>query len=123
MSTYSLSLFLHPMCRKLAVSSAAKGRSFGDMSRVALSLARQWRWGEQKAAALAKDLLDYHKCKGPFSGAMADGLQWWESLTASAEKHPLKALAITLLSVVPHAAEVERLFSNLGGIQILPLPL
>ncbi|KAG2368929.1 hypothetical protein BDR07DRAFT_1198175, partial [Suillus spraguei] len=26
-------------------------------------------------------------------------------------------LAITLFSIVPHAADVERLFSDLGGIQ------
>ena len=31
--------------------------------------------------------------------------------------HPLKALAIKLFSIVPHAAEVERFFSNLGGVQ------
>jgi hypothetical protein len=28
------------------------------------------------------------------------------------ESHPLKALAITILSIVPHTADVERLFSN-----------
>ncbi|KAG2159290.1 uncharacterized protein EDB93DRAFT_1075096, partial [Suillus bovinus] len=31
--------------------------------------------------------------------------------------HPLKALAITLLSIVPHAADVERLFSDMGSTQ------
>jgi len=35
----------------------------------------------------------------------------------SVTSHPLKALAIKLFSIVPHAAEVERFFSNLGGIQ------
>jgi hypothetical protein len=29
----------------------------------------------------------------------------------------LKAFAIIILSIVPHAAEVERLFSDLGGMQ------
>ena len=32
-------------------------------------------------------------------------------------QHPLKIFAIQILSIVPHAAEVKRLFSNLGGIQ------
>ncbi|KAG2144418.1 uncharacterized protein EDB93DRAFT_1087646, partial [Suillus bovinus] len=31
--------------------------------------------------------------------------------------HPLKALAITLLSIVPHAADVEHLFSDMGSTQ------
>lgn len=35
----------------------------------------------------------------------------------SADQHPLKTLAIVLFSVVPHAAEVEHLFSGLSGIQ------
>jgi len=30
---------------------------------------------------------------------------------------PLKALAIKIFSIVPHAAEVERFFSCLGGVQ------
>ncbi|KAG1718772.1 hypothetical protein EDB19DRAFT_1576787, partial [Suillus lakei] len=38
-------------------------------------------------------------------------------LLISAEEYPLKALAITLLSVVPHAGDVERLFSDMGGTQ------
>ncbi|KAG1874433.1 hypothetical protein F4604DRAFT_1903922 [Suillus subluteus] len=37
--------------------------------------------------------------------------------TVSANRHPLKALAITLLSIVPLAADVERLFSDLGSTQ------
>ncbi|KAG2069028.1 hypothetical protein BDR04DRAFT_1055974, partial [Suillus decipiens] len=42
---------------------------------------------------------------------------WWESLTVSANRHPLKALAITLLSIVPHAADIERLFPDMGSTQ------
>jgi hypothetical protein len=59
----------------------------------------------------------YYQCKGPFAGGQADGLDWWENLPISAESHPLKALAITILSIVPHTADVERLFSQLGGTQ------
>ncbi|KAG2360537.1 hypothetical protein BDR07DRAFT_1412142 [Suillus spraguei] len=37
--------------------------------------------------------------------------------TDTSDTHPLKAFAIVILSIVPHAAEVERLFSDLGGTQ------
>jgi hypothetical protein len=49
--------------------------------------------------------------------ALMDGLSWWENLPINSETHPLKAFAIIILSIVPHAAEVERLFSDLGGTQ------
>jgi hypothetical protein len=49
--------------------------------------------------------------------ALMDGLSWWENLPINLETHPLKAFAIIILSIVPHAAEVERLFSDLGGTQ------
>jgi len=42
---------------------------------------------------------------------------WWNSLIAPIASHPLKALAIKIFSIVPHAAEVERFFSCLGGVQ------
>jgi hypothetical protein len=31
--------------------------------------------------------------------------------------YPLKTLAITIFSIIPHSAKVEWLFSDLGGIQ------
>ncbi|KIJ10028.1 hypothetical protein PAXINDRAFT_86638 [Paxillus involutus ATCC 200175] len=42
---------------------------------------------------------------------------WWESLPVSADTNPLKSFAITILSIVPHAGDVERLFSDLGSAQ------
>ncbi|KAG1750064.1 hypothetical protein EDB19DRAFT_1585149, partial [Suillus lakei] len=54
--------------------------------------------------------------RASFSGGQTDGLAWWESLAVSADGHPLKALAITLLSIVPHAADVH-LFSDMGSTQ------
>ncbi|KAG2360986.1 hypothetical protein BDR07DRAFT_1288367, partial [Suillus spraguei] len=53
----------------------------------------------------------------PFAGGQADGLAWWENLPVNSDAHPLKAFAIIILSIVPHAAEVEHLFSELGGMQ------
>jgi hypothetical protein len=116
-NTHSLALFLHPMCRKLAISQAVNGRSFKFMVEVALDIAKQWRWSEQLAKMLVTDLKEYHKCSGVFSGGQADGLDWWENLPVSAERCPLKAFAIIIHSIVPHAADVERYFSGLGGVQ------
>jgi len=62
-------------------------------------------------------LKQYYQCRGPFTGGQATGKEWWESLPISSTDHPLKGFAITILSIVPHSAEVERLFSDLGGVQ------
>ncbi|KAG1749447.1 hypothetical protein EDB19DRAFT_1629467, partial [Suillus lakei] len=68
---------------------------------------------------LVNDLKAYNLCRAPFPGGHTNGLAWWESLAFSADRHPLKGLAITLLSIVPHAADVERLFSDMGSTQSL----
>ncbi|KAG2064892.1 hypothetical protein BDR04DRAFT_939507, partial [Suillus decipiens] len=52
-----------------------------------------------------------------FSGGQADALDWWETLPVSAKRCPLKAFANIIHSIVPHAADVERHFSGLGGVQ------
>jgi hypothetical protein len=69
------------------------------------------------ATALLRDIKGYFHMQAPFQGGKADGRDWWKSLLVNVTSHPLKALAIKLFSIVPHAAEVERFFSNLGGIQ------
>ena len=116
-SLHNLALFLHPMCRKLAISQAAKGRSFDNICKTALEVARQWHWDEARAKRLVEDMKQYYHCKGPFTGGLADATKWWEDLDISADQHPIKALAITILAIVPHAADVERLFSDLTGVQ------
>ena len=114
---HSLALFLHPLCRKLAISQVANGRSFQFMVETALKIAKQWRWSEALALSTVYDLKEYYKCAGVFVGGEANALGWWESLPISAEKCPLKIMAITIHSIVPHAADVERYFSDLGGVQ------
>ena len=47
-------------------------------------------------------------------GGQANVLDWWP---VQAESHPLKTLAIIIHTIVPHATDVERLFSDLGGTQ------
>ncbi|KAG1844378.1 hypothetical protein F4604DRAFT_1519611, partial [Suillus subluteus] len=114
---HSLVLFSHPMCCKLVILQAANGHSFKFMVEVALDIAKQWRWSEQLAKMLVADLKEYHKCSGVFSGGQADALDWWETLPVSAEHCSLKAFAIIIHSIVPHAANVERYFSVMGGVQ------
>ncbi|KAF8834167.1 hypothetical protein BDN67DRAFT_872713, partial [Paxillus ammoniavirescens] len=50
-------------------------------------------------------------------GIELDSENWWECLPITAKHCPLKVMAIMLHSVVPHAADVERYFSGLGGTQ------
>ncbi|KAG2075185.1 hypothetical protein BDR04DRAFT_1228939 [Suillus decipiens] len=77
------------------------------MVKTALAVAQQWRWGEQKAKLLIDDLKAYNLCRTPFAGGYADGLTWWKSLVVSANRHPPKALAITLLSISPKQANLR----------------
>lgn len=69
------------------------------------------------AKNLTSDLKAYHNGLAPFAGGKSDGKDWWTSLLVSISSHPLKALVIKIFSIVPHAAEVERFFSSLGGFQ------
>jgi hypothetical protein len=87
------------------------------MAETALGIAKQWKWTKERATRLGEDLKQYYQCKGPFVDGSKNGLDWWENLPTTADKNPLKALAITILSIVPHAGEVERLFSALGNTQ------
>ncbi|KAF9243739.1 ribonuclease H-like domain-containing protein [Melanogaster broomeanus] len=105
---HSLALFLHPICRKLAISQAASGRSIEHMIKIALGISMRWNWTQPKAAKLVSDMQTYNLGRAPFAGGQADGLAMVGKLTS---------FAITILSIVPHAGEVERLFSALGSTQ------
>lgn len=112
-----LALFLHPLCRRLAISSATHSRKLTDACRISLDLAQRWKWPEEAARQLLQDLKSYQLGNAPFAGGISNARTWWESLLVRAKEHPIKALAIRIFSIVPHCAEVERLFSNLGGVQ------
>jgi len=114
---HSLALYLHPLCRRLAITQVANGQTFDFMVKAALEVAKQWRWDRQRAMKLSNDLQAYNRSVSPFSGAHKDGLTWWKDLPIHSEDHPLKAFAITMLSIVGHAGDVERLFSDLGTTQ------
>ncbi|KAL1739411.1 ribonuclease H-like domain-containing protein [Schizophyllum fasciatum] len=117
---HALALFLHPLCRTLALSAAETLKfTLQTMQITALEIAAKWRWSRDEVTArqLARDLELYNTGKGVWSGGKADALDWWRNLPITAVEHPIKTLAILLFSVVPHSAEVERLFSSLGGVQ------
>ncbi|KAG1848290.1 hypothetical protein F4604DRAFT_1973927 [Suillus subluteus] len=92
MEARSLALFLHPMCRKLAVTKVANGRSFEFMLKVALSIAKRWKWDITMAKKLSDDLQAYNQSLAPFADGQADSLSWWKSLPINSEIHPLKGL-------------------------------
>ncbi|EIN13163.1 hypothetical protein PUNSTDRAFT_59810 [Punctularia strigosozonata HHB-11173 SS5] len=110
-------LFLHPLCRRLAVSSASHSRNITAAVSIALGIAYKWRWTKTQTQKLITDIKNYGIVKDSFGGAKADGKAWWEELVVDAREHPLKTMAVRILTIVPHAADVERLFSSLGGIQ------
>jgi len=112
-----LALFLHPLCRKLVISIAVHSRKVEDAYQIAAHIAKSWGWTKEMAIALITDIKAYSTGMAPFQGRIADVKDWWKSLLVMASGHPLKALAIKIFSIVPHAAEVEQFFSNLGGVQ------
>lgn len=110
-------MFLHPWCRQLAISQAHKSRSLNDAMVFAATLAHKWGWEENTCEELLKNIKDYYHIRKPFEGGHANALLWWQDLYIKAKNVPLKSMAAILFGLVPHSAEVERLFSNLGGIQ------
>ena len=110
-------MFLHPQCRKLAISQVAKSRTYKDAVTIALKIAKKWSWSESHARELTKNLKDYHLARKPFEGGHADAKKWWIDLYDRHQDYPLRKMAIIIFSLTPHSADVERLFSNLGGIQ------
>jgi len=83
-------LFLHPLCRKLAISSAAHSRKLEDALKIALDIAKCWNWSRETAENLVKDVKAYYLGHAPFAGGKANGKLWWEDLTlATASLHPL----------------------------------
>lgn len=110
-------MFLHPQCRKLAISQVAKSRTYSDAVTYALGLAKKWSWSKDDATLLVSNIKDYFYGRKPFEGGHADAKKWWSDLYISNRNCPLKSMTVIIHSLTPHSADVERLFSNLGGIQ------
>ncbi|KAJ7211665.1 ribonuclease H-like domain-containing protein [Mycena pura] len=114
---HRLALFLHPLCRKLAVLDA-DGYTLRDHKRTALQIAiNKWGWAEEEGRKLAADMDEYAACRDPFAGGTSDARLWWKRLNVAAKQHPIKPFTEAILGLVPHSAEIERLFSACSGIQ------
>ncbi|KAF8589854.1 hypothetical protein K439DRAFT_1651449 [Ramaria rubella] len=101
---YTFCPFLHPLCHSLAISQVAKSQSLKDACQIGGAIVQKWGWTTTTTQKLLDDLKAYSAGKSLFTRVMF-------------EEHPLKSMAVTIFSLVPHSAEVKRLFSNLGGIQ------
>lgn len=110
-------LFLHPLCRKLAISLKTHSWKLEDAFSIALDLAKRWGWTKEMATKLTFDIKTYSSGSAPFAGGKGDGKQWWTEFVPPTTTHPIKAMALKIFSIIPHAAEVERFFSCLGGVQ------
>ncbi|KAG2069207.1 hypothetical protein BDR04DRAFT_1022256 [Suillus decipiens] len=66
---------------------------------------------------LVMDLKAYDLSHTPFTGSQADRLAWCDNPPVNSDAHPLKAFVIVILSIVPHVAKVEQLFSDLDSMQ------
>ena len=105
-----LTLFLHPLCCKLAISNSPHSRKLDNAYKISLGIALRWGWLKEMATKLAADIKTYFYAQAPFQGGKGDGRDWWKSLLVNITSHPLKAMAIKLFSIVPHAGEVEQFF-------------
>jgi hypothetical protein len=82
-----------------------------------MDLARRWGWSQTAAEKLLDHLQQYRANQGIFEGGLPNTEDWWRHRPVTAEQCPLKAMAMILHAIVPHAAEIERLFSDLGKTQ------
>lgn len=108
-------LFLHPLARTLAISSATHSRQLDHALYYAAHLVAKWGWSCESVTKLLKDIQVYAKHQAPFTGGTANAKDWWAGLIVDAADYPIKSLSLRIFSIVPHAAEIERLFSDLGG--------
>ncbi|KAF8989513.1 ribonuclease H-like domain-containing protein [Cyathus striatus] len=85
-----------------------------DAFQLALDIAIKWDWSKAEVEEMIKDIQAYANEEKPFDGGDADAKVWWNRIIGF---HPLKVFALKIAAVISHAAEVERFFSNLGGVQ------
>ncbi|KAF8984837.1 hypothetical protein BDQ17DRAFT_1436848 [Cyathus striatus] len=99
-------------------------RTIRDAFRIALCIAEKWSWAQTNAKQLLKDIQAYTNEEAPFTGGKANAIAWWKS--SNIGLHPIQVFVLKMMSIVPHAAEVEHFFSNLSGVQSsfsIPVPL
>jgi hypothetical protein len=109
---YLLAYFLHPKYRE----NSLVPETYQIIQRKALTLWKNLGGGSNSALALAIQMNDYDNYKSPYNFPYVDELQtsqsWW--LGCRQSNHYLQELALYILSIVPHSASCERVFSVLN---------
>lgn len=110
---YVVSFFLCPRYRKIAVSKCS---TIDQMKIRVLKIAKQWNYSKNVASALVEQVQAYLDNKAPFNTyeSIHDQLLYWNSISCTNLTNELKKFAVDILKLVPHAASVESLFSEMS---------
>lgn len=102
---FVFSFFLNPQHRTVAQS---KKYDLSIIKRAYLNILRKLKYPKALAMAAPLEVDNYSKGVGDFKGLKAtSAILFWKSAPAST----LKTVALKLLSILPHSANCERLFS------------
>ena len=104
---HGIALFLHSLCQCLALSQVANRQMYHAIKVRIITIAKKWNWSKTRAEQLKVDIGLYYRGEAPFDGGERDALKWWKNSHIDAQWHPLKALAITIHTIVPHATKIE----------------
>ncbi|KAI9137371.1 ribonuclease H-like domain-containing protein [Paraphysoderma sedebokerense] len=109
-----VALFLHPRARQLAVSHKYK---LDDIKLIAKGIVRRWRWQKPFMEKLMHQIDQYAHCIGPFSADddVPDDhpLVYWAYIDRM-KANELVSFASRVLSLVPHSAKPDSIFSILA---------
>ena len=111
---YFVALYLSPKRKSMAIS---KKKNYKDIRNGIVKLLFNWDFSRIHVSEVLSSLDLYENNVLPFTKAELDLVnprEFWKELVGHVQ---LRALAIKLFSIVPHSAEVERLFSSLGMIK------
>ncbi|KAL5701102.1 hypothetical protein ACHQM5_026477 [Ranunculus cassubicifolius] len=116
---YFVALFLHPACKKMAMSRMMTGEL---IMKGALEIAKAWHFNKRECMLLCKELINYKNGDAPFDNlkekSTRSSRDFWEKFAGSTAL--LRRFAMKVFSIVPHSAPCERLFSTLGIIKTKP---
>lgn len=116
---YFIALFLHPACKKMAMSRMMTGTI---IIRKAMEIAKDWHFDRRDVILLMKELASYKNGDAPFDTLTVtpshSPREFWNNFCGSSPL--LRRFATKVFSIVPHSAPCERLFSTLGLIKTKP---
>ena len=112
--TYILAYFLHPKFR----GKGMRPRVFQSIIRRALEIWKKLGGGETSAQVLVAQIHNYDAFKMPYNFTYMENIEtpatWWTGCKQA--KHYLQKLALYLLSITPHSAGCERVFTVLNWL-------